>query len=523
MKQELWLLGKTNKESLTKDVHGIWDVTVIAGEMSDNYGNSKLILTVCDDKGTSAAVFIPKGSFKRAKIYQTSLELDKKFNKICKIRLEVEDSDRETWHCHEVKLQNKKNKETLEIPCYRDFPDNKGCTVVEFPILITGTRFLTVKQYILYISTDSAPKSGTDSDVYVTLKGTIGDTGRRKLFKNEQGCFSEGKVDVFLIEAVDIGTLCQLIVEKGKGSAWHLQKVMVKEPQYEGKETLFISQTWLRDTNEKKKYASLTLNANEVLDKGSTTASLLSSQNMKSEGLWKISFTTCREDSSKAFEEFGENITKLIWVFYGNRGKSEPISLMSKTGIQADDKLMFDVYFPSDLGTLYKVKIGVHLLEESIWQLFHHCKIQNTVTLDTFSLSLNETFPLLNRDQWLEFPIEWPLRKALSVITYDVKIFCSDIVSKISMVPISLYVYGTNGDTEDRRLLLSPSSTIEKGEIGQSFTGHIDAVDLGKLYKIVLLIGSTSSCKLAIKALHLKENLKQEPVYIFEVNDRCAD
>lgn len=54
-----------------------------------------------------------------------------------------------------------------------------------------------------------------------------------------------------------------------------------------------------------------------------------------------------------------------------------------------------------------------------------------------------------------------------TVITYDIKIFCSDIVSKISTVPISLYVYGTNGDTEDRRLLLSPSSTIEKGEIGE--------------------------------------------------------
>ncbi|KAG8133601.1 hypothetical protein E2320_011394, partial [Naja naja] len=412
MKQELQLLGKTNKESLTKYVQGTWDVTVITREMSDNYGNSKLILTVCDDKGTSAAVFIPKGSFKMAKIYQTSLELDKKFNKICKIRLEIEDSDRETWYCHEVKLQNKKSKETLEIPCWRDFPDNKGCTVAEFPILITGTRFLTVKQYILYISTDSAPKSGTNSDVYVTLKGTMGDTGRRKLFRNGQECFSEGKVDVFPIEAVDIGTLYQLIVEKGKGSAWHLQKIMVKEPQCEGKETLFMTQTWLKDTLEKKKYASLTLNATEVLDRG--TASLLSSQNMKSEGLWKISCTTCREDSSKAFEESWENITKLIWVFYGNSGKSEPISLTSKTGIQADDKLTFDVYFPSDLGTLYKVKIGVQHSGESIWQLFHHCKIQNTITLDTFSLSLNETFPLLNGDQWLEFPIEWPLRKVLS-------------------------------------------------------------------------------------------------------------
>ncbi|ETE71768.1 XK-related protein 4, partial [Ophiophagus hannah] len=341
MKQELQLLGKTNKESLTKDVQGTWDVTVITREMSDNYGNSKLILTVCDDKGTSAAVFIPKGSFKTAKIYQTSLELDKKFNKICKIRLEIEDSDRETWHCHEVKLQNKKSKETLEIPCWRDFPDNKGCTVAEFPILITGTRFLTVKQYILYISTDSAPTSGTNSDVYVTLKGTMGDTGRRKLFRNGQECFSEGNMDVFPIEAVDIGKLYQLIVEKGKGSAWHLQKVMVKEPQCEGKETLFMTQTWLKDTLEKKKYASLTLNATE--------------------GLWKISCTTCREDSSKAFEESWENITKLIWVFYGDSGKSEPISLTSKTGIQADDKLTFDENLKQEPVYIFEVNETFHL------------------------------------------------------------------------------------------------------------------------------------------------------------------
>ncbi|XP_063155355.1 oxygen-regulated protein 1 [Candoia aspera] len=518
MKRELQLLGKISKESLAKDAHGTWDVTVITREMSDNYRNSKLTLTVCDDKGTSASVFILKGSFKRAETYQTSLELDKKFSKICKIRLEVEGTEGETWHCHEVKLQNRKSKETLEFPCCRDFPDNKGCTVAEFPILITGSRFLTVKQYVLYISTDSSPKSGTDSDVYVTLKGSMGDTGRRKLCRNGQECFTEGKVDVFPIEAVDIGTLYQLLVEKAKGSDWHLQKVMVKEPPFEGKETLFMAQTWLKDRIEKKRYASVTLNAT-VLERRNTTALLLQDQNMKSEGLWKICCTACREDSSKALEESWENIAKLIWVFYGNSGKSEPISLKSKAEVQADNKITFDVYFPSDLGTLYKVKIGVHHLGENIWQLFHHCKIQNTVTLDTFSLSLNETLPLLNGDQWIEFPIEWPLREALSVITYDIKIFCNDTVSKINMVPISLNLYGTNGDTEGRRLLLSPSATIQNGEAGESFTGQIDAVDLGKLHKIVLLIGNTSSCKLAIKALHLKEALKQEPVYIFEVNE----
>lgn len=65
--------------------------------------NPKLTLTACDDKGASASVCISKGSFKRAEIYQASLDLDKKFSTICKVRLEVEDTDGETWRCCKVK------------------------------------------------------------------------------------------------------------------------------------------------------------------------------------------------------------------------------------------------------------------------------------------------------------------------------------------------------------------------------------------------------------------------------------
>lgn len=82
---------------------GTWDVTVTTHGFSDNGVNPKLVLTVCDDKGMSASVFIPKGSFKRAETYQASLELNKKFSTICKVRLEAEDTDGETWHCREVK------------------------------------------------------------------------------------------------------------------------------------------------------------------------------------------------------------------------------------------------------------------------------------------------------------------------------------------------------------------------------------------------------------------------------------
>ncbi|XP_028592785.2 oxygen-regulated protein 1 [Podarcis muralis] len=516
MKREVQLLGKVRKEKLAENFHGTWDVTVTSRGISSNAMNPKLTLTVCDDKGASSSVFIPKGSFKRAEAYQATLELDKKSNMICKVRLEVEDTDGEMWHCREVKLQHRKSKQILEFPCVRDFSDAEGSTMAEFPVLTAGCNFLAVKQYVLYISTDSSPESGTDSDVYVTLKGSMGDTGKRKLVRNGKDTFAKGKVDVFQVEAIDIGTLSELLVEKGKGSDWHLEKIIVKEPKFSGKEILFMAQTWLRDRTDRKRCASVTLTGTEIQERRSTTASLLQKQEMKSEGSWKIYFTECHENSPEEFKMSWGNISKLVLVFYGCNGKSEPISLEDKVGDQAEDhQVTYDVYFPDDLGMIYKVTFGLHHLGESIFQLLHHCKMQNTGTLDTFSLSINKTLPLLNGDQWIEFPVEWPLREALSVVTYDVKVFFNDASSKISSIHMSLCIYGTNGDTENRKLLL-PS---QLGKDRESFTGQIDAVDLGELHKVTLLIGSKSSCKLDIKALHLKEAPKNEPVYIFEVNE----
>ncbi|KAJ7338826.1 hypothetical protein JRQ81_012728, partial [Phrynocephalus forsythii] len=518
IKRKLHLLGKVRKESLARNIHGTWDVAITTHEFSNSGENPKLALTVCDDKGMSASVLIPKGSFKRAETYQASLELNKKFSLMYKVRLEAEDTDGEMWHCREVKLQHRKSKEILQFPCLRAFSDAEGCTVVEFPVLMDGCRFSAVKQYVLCISTDSSPDSGTDSDVYVTLKGSVGDTGRRKLPKKGEDIFARGKVGSFQIEAVDIGTPYELLVEKGKGSDWHLEKIVVKEENFVGQEILFAAQTWLRDRPDRKRCASVTLNVTEIQERN-TTASLLQRKQMESEGSWKICFTECRKEPPKEPKKSWDNISKLIMVFYGSNGKSEPVSLDSKKENEAEDKTTYGVHFQSDLGMIYKVKFGIHHLGESISQLSHHCKVQNAVNLDTFSLCINKTLPLLNGDQWIEIPVEWPLREALSVLRYDVRVLFTYALGIINTVHMSVSLYGTNGDTEDRILLLSSLSVSRQGKDNQSFTGQIDAVDLGELHKIKFLIGSMSSCKLGIKALHIKETQKQEPLYIFEVNE----
>lgn len=69
------------------------------------------------------------------------------------------------------------------------------------------------------------------------------------------------QVDIFQLEAVDIGTLQDMVVEKGKGSDWLLEKIIVKESATSGTETLFVAQTWLKDRRDGKRSASVTLNA----------------------------------------------------------------------------------------------------------------------------------------------------------------------------------------------------------------------------------------------------------------------
>lgn len=63
------------------------------------------------------------------------------------------------------------------------------------------------------------------------------------------------------MEAVDVGTLQGMVVEKGKGSDWLLEKIIVKESDASGTETLFMAQTWLKDRRDGKRTASVTLNA----------------------------------------------------------------------------------------------------------------------------------------------------------------------------------------------------------------------------------------------------------------------
>ncbi|NXI25844.1 LOXH1 protein, partial [Sterrhoptilus dennistouni] len=213
----------------------------------------------------------------------------------------------------------------------------------------------------------------------------------------------------------------------------------------------------------------------------------------------------------------------MVMVFYGSNGKSNPVSMGNKVEHQTENQITYDIHLPFNLGMLYKVRLGLQNLGNNISQLsLHHFKIQNTSTLDTFSLTINKTLPLSpNGDRWIEFPIQWPLKEALSVVTYHLTVFSRNILNERNLLHMTACIYGTHGDTGDRSLLQSLQN-VQQGEKNESFLVIMDAVDLGELEKIVLLISSKTECTLDVKKLHVQEAAKEHPIYVFEVNEEFS-
>lgn len=68
-----------------------------------------------------------------------------------------------------------------------------------------------------------------------------------------------------------------------------------------------------------------------------------------SEGRWRIYFTKHQDETKKDFEELSENISKLVMVFYGSNGKSNPVSMENKVEHQAKNQITYDVKYYIDL------------------------------------------------------------------------------------------------------------------------------------------------------------------------------
>lgn len=128
----------------------------------------------------------------------------------------------------------------------RDDPVTFECSkIVES--FASKARSLTPVKYEIIVVTGDEKGAGTDANVFITLFGSNGDSGRRALRQRVRNLFERGRTERFTIELLDMGDLTHVIVEhdsKGLNPSWLLDRVEVTNTA-NAVTTIFLCGKWL--------------------------------------------------------------------------------------------------------------------------------------------------------------------------------------------------------------------------------------------------------------------------------------
>ncbi|CAH2285235.1 lipoxygenase homology domain-containing 1-like [Pelobates cultripes] len=511
---ELKLLGKVNENihRLSISAEGVLDVMIVSDEIQDGGSNFEVSLTICCEKGNYEPVVFAGHLLKQGGTSQTTIELNRDLGAIHKVRLQMEgDLKGINWFCKEVKLHHKESNEYLEFPFLQLFTnDGKNCS--ELPALSSVGPALSVKTYTIYITAVQSMKLTADTFVYITLRGSLGDSGRRRFPCKKSAFTNKTKTARFQLECVDIGAMQEMFVGRENQTNLQMEKAVVEEGNFITKKYIFAVQQWRK---EKHKNMSMTLPVTEVKEGSAAEVLNNGNQPMTSDGKWIIHLTTSTYEQLQPITDPVKHNANLVLVLYGNKGKSNPIILENNTVSQVKGLSVFKIDLAQDLGELYKVRLGLEKWDETARLSLNHLKMQHTKTLDTFNYSICQTLPLsLNGDGWIEIPIEWPLKSSLSVVTYYVNVLSTGTQNLHDGFELSVCLHGKNGDSGDRHLTWQKSQDKNGKEL---LTAILQAVEIGDLYSSDISISSKSDCQLHITNIFVKESSKKE-ISVFEVN-----
>lgn len=100
--------------------------------------------------------------------------------------------------------------------------------------------------YHLWVKTGEQPLGGTDSNVFIQLFGTTGQTESIYLPPQDIFAFEQGSIDKFILEVPDVGDLnrCCIGQDASADSGWYVETVRVKDDET-SREWLFTFNSWL--------------------------------------------------------------------------------------------------------------------------------------------------------------------------------------------------------------------------------------------------------------------------------------
>ena len=103
--------------------------------------------------------------------------------------------------------------------------------------------------YTIYIRTGDEPTAGTDSNVFIRLIGTAGQTEEIHLPPQDLFAFETGGTDKFILHVPDLGDLTRCCLrqdnsETGPSSGWFVRDVRIEDDETD-RVWVFTFERWL--------------------------------------------------------------------------------------------------------------------------------------------------------------------------------------------------------------------------------------------------------------------------------------
>ncbi|XP_048249875.1 lipoxygenase homology domain-containing protein 1-like isoform X2 [Haliotis rufescens] len=309
-----------------------------------------------------------------------------------KIRISRDDHENwKGWHLQDVTLQDKHTKDEFVFKFDRWLGRGMEDSDLsrEVAIVRGGKPVDQVYHYTLTVYTGDHWAGETDAEVYMTLFGSHGDTGRRRLYCNPSDGpkFRKGKSDVFEFEAVDLGEIRNLVMGhsgQGHGAGWFLDKVEVTEKggSRPSAQYVFPCYQWL-DSGEGDGATERTLRLIDTVD---TRKKSPAKKNGKNNGVYDVIIKTSDEEDAGT----KSNVTVTLC---GKNGDSKPQHVPDPKG---------DVLYPGregkfqinagNIGDLTKIRLEHEALSASPAWRCDYVKVSNSSTGEELMLYV---------DRWL--------------------------------------------------------------------------------------------------------------------------
>ncbi|XP_030048769.1 lipoxygenase homology domain-containing protein 1 [Microcaecilia unicolor] len=259
-------LVPTGESSVLKSIS--YHFKIKTGDVSGASSDSKVFVKLYGERGDTNKQFLLVSdndlgdNFERGRVDEfTIVTMD--IGKITKLLIGHDNVGiRAGWFLASVVIQVPTQGKQYTFPCNRWLCKDEADGKVE--VELYPSEILDIEKLINYeviVTTGKVRGAGTNANVFMQLYGENGKS-EETILKSRSNDFERGAIDIFKIEAADVGKIIKLRIGhdgKGIGDGWYLEtitikrvKVTVEEPDKKKKKTKKKSSEEVEDLKEEK-------------------------------------------------------------------------------------------------------------------------------------------------------------------------------------------------------------------------------------------------------------------------------